>query len=705
MSLGHCKAADAELGASEPFARDASGRVVLPNEPRALYAFASLLRAYESLLLDLFRRNLLSGTTHTCLGQELCQMAVVRALAGERDLVFSSHRNHGHLLTYSGEFVGLLAEIMGRSDGLCGGRGGSQHLLWRGFHSSGVQAGLTAIAIGHALERKRKRESGLAVVFVGDGTLGEGLLYESFNLAAVWDLPVLFVIENNGVAQSTPTAPMLGGGSIVARSEAFGLPTWRFDDAAVDFVDQVERAVGDVRGSYGPGCLVIDTRRLGPHSTGDDFRAVDQLRAIEARDPIGRLAERLTPSERRQIDEANESYLEAVHQRASASRAARFQTPQRHLYPVCTDARPLVSGTPAAARSCRSSGITYRASLNAAIRHLLATDPRTFLLGEDLADPYGGAFKVTAGLSTAFGDRVLSTPVSEAAIVGTAIGAAMSGGRPLVEIMFSDFLTLAADQIVNHAVKVPGLDPAKAVPLLIRTASGGGRGYGSTHSQSLEPWFAAIPGVTVIAPSHRHDPGELLRRAVCEWPSTTMFFEHKQLYSMVCDRNGYEELPVSEVDPGAHLFPTLVSGPERSDVTLVTYGGMAPVVEAAAERLRREELTVRVMILALLAPLPTLSLRAALAAGAGTSIVVVEEAHARGGIGAEIGSLLAESGYSGRFARVTTPPVPIPAARSLEADLLPNEAGIVDQVAALILEPNPGWQTVDAYAVARASHQ
>src|SRR5579871_6769867 len=221
------------------FRRDTHGKPILPLEPTAIYAFGHLIRSTEQLLLDLFSKGLLSGTTHTCLGQELCQMSIVRALDDPDDVVLSNHRNHGHFLTYSGAFEALVCEIMGRESGVCGGVGGSQHIAFRHFHSNGVQAGMTAIGAGLALARRMRRAQSIVTCFVGDGTLGEGLLYESLNLASVWRAPMLFVVENNGIAQTTPTADTIGG-SIAARGEAFGLRTWELDDSDVDFMESAE---------------------------------------------------------------------------------------------------------------------------------------------------------------------------------------------------------------------------------------------------------------------------------------------------------------------------------------------------------------------------------------------------------------------------------------------------------------------------------
>ncbi|HXT68217.1 MAG TPA: thiamine pyrophosphate-dependent enzyme [Vicinamibacterales bacterium] len=656
----------------EPFDRDqTTGRPLIPADGVGLYRFGALIRGCEQLLLDLFRRDQVSGTVHTCLGQELCQMSVVRALCDPEDAVFSNHRGHGHFLSYTGDFAGLVAEIMGRSTGVCQGRGGSQHLGGKHFQSGGVLGGLTAIAVGKAMDRKWRGKSSLTVAFIGDGTLGEGLLYESLNLASIWAAPVLFVVEDNGMSQSTKTAAMIGGGSLAARLAAFGLPIWEFDDAAETCLADVERAVAAVRASGGAGGFIIKTARLGPHSKGDDTRDAAELAALKARDPLARLRDRLPESDCTRVDAEVGAFLASVEELAVQAPVARYRAQPRHVF--------IDAGEPRTATAADTADTTVRQSLNGALRRILVDDRNAVVLGEDLAAPYGGAFKVTQGLSTTFPGRVISTPVSEAGLVGVGIGLALTGRRAVVEIMFADFMTLAMDQLMNQAVKLPDLFDLP-LPLVVRTASGGRRGYGPTHSQCTDTLAAVIPGLTVVVPSHRHDPGLLLERA-CDWDQPTVIFEHKVLYGLACGAGPYREAPADPRDVAAAWFPTLIAGPADADLTIVTLGGALPSVEAAAVQLQAEELSVRIVAMSLLAPLPVHTLLGVL--GTGTQCVaVVEEGPAVGGLGSEIATALLESGFSGTFIRIAAPPVPVPAARSLEDDVLPGTRRIVAEITA-----------------------
>jgi 2-oxoisovalerate dehydrogenase E1 component len=657
------------------FDRSPYGRPLIGLGAEQLFAYGHLIRLTEQLILDQFSRGLVSGTTHTCIGQELAAMAVVRALDHADDAVLSNHRNHGHFLTYSGDFVGLVAEIMGREAGVCRGRGGSQHLASAHFHSNGVQGGMTGIGAGLALARKLRGSGALVATIVGDGTLGQGLLYESMNLASVWRAPLLVVVENNGIAQTTYTRETIGGG-IEARGRAFGLPTWRFADDDPEFCAKVAAVVAEIRATGGPGFLVLDTRRMGPHSKGDDLRDGEELDGIRRRDPLTALGRRLPATTREAVEAHNARFVEQVRELADASPEATYALVPQHIFSLPEVDRVAPAVPEAAANT------TVRQAINAALRDLLETAPEALLIGQDLHEPYGGAFKVTQGLSTQFPGRVISTPISEAGVTGASIGLALAGFRPVMEVMFADFLTLCMDQLYNHAVKFPGMFDDMSVPLVIRTPCGGRRGYGPTHSQSPENLLGSVPGLTVVYPSHRHPIGRMLVDATLRWPYPVVFLEHKLLYGEKLDAGGYAELPAADGDVAAPLFPTLRRGATEPDVTLVAYGGMLPVVEAAAQRLEvEEELDVEIVAPSLLAPMPRGTLIRHLLGR--PRVVVVEESHADYGIAAEVAACLAEGGFAGELLRIGTPPVPIASARSLERQIIPDADAIVERVADL----------------------
>ncbi|HVS84018.1 MAG TPA: thiamine pyrophosphate-dependent dehydrogenase E1 component subunit alpha [Gaiellaceae bacterium] len=288
----------------------------------SLYAQLVLIRRFEETLLDLFAAGKMSGTTHTCIGQEANAVGVVACLDAERDVVVSNHRCHGHYLALTDDVDGLLREVLGREGGVCGGKGGSQHLCAPNFYSNGVLGSTLPLAAGIALAQRERRAGGLATVFAGDGTLGQGVVYESLNFASLWKLPLVTVVEHNGYAQSTPSHLQLAG-DVEARAAAFGIATERLDTTDVAEVrGAAERAVAHVRERGEPFFLVVDTYRFAPHSKGDDFRDPGEIAARRERDPLTVAGERLDAEERSAIDAAVEERLERAVAEALAAPVA-----------------------------------------------------------------------------------------------------------------------------------------------------------------------------------------------------------------------------------------------------------------------------------------------------------------------------------------------------------------------------------------------
>jgi len=330
---------------------------------------------------------------------------------------------------------------------------------------------------------------------------------------------------------------------------------------------------------------------------------------------------------------------------------------------------------------------TYLASINNTLRHLLKKDENVYLLGEDIIDPYGGAFKVTSKLSIRFPKRVIATPISESAIVGIAVGMAMRGLRPIVEIMFGDFITLCADQIINHAAKFGPMFCSKvSVPLVIRTPMGGGRGYGPTHSQSLEKLFLGIPQLTVIAPSQFHNPGKILGYAVISTNGPVLFIEHKLLYARKLILEESFPLSVETLqDETGYPIAIIKNFEEREpDVVIVSYGGMAILIEEVMRKLYEEEIRILACIPSNLSLIP-MDILVPIGESC-KKVVVVEEGAGLFGWSAEVScqfyTSLQNSGLTVR--RITSLSSIIPAARHLEKKALPSSKLIEETIMEVI---------------------
>lgn len=281
-----------------------------------LYRQLTFIRQFETLLLEKFPTGIFPGTTHTSLGQEANAVGVLSHVS-EADIIVSNHRGHGHFLAYGGDPAALFAELMGKKTGVCSGIGGSQHLHWRNFYSSGVQGGTVAMAAGMALAEKRKGNDAVVFDFMGDGTLGEGIVYECLNMISLWQAPILIVLENNHIAQTTPGSLAIAG-SIRARFEAFNIPTTTIDSSDILEIQPLAgRLAEKVRSAQSPQALIIETARLGTHSKGDDTRDPAALEKLwQTRDPVAiqgaRLAEDVREAVEREVEETVLSAFKAA---------------------------------------------------------------------------------------------------------------------------------------------------------------------------------------------------------------------------------------------------------------------------------------------------------------------------------------------------------------------------------------------------------
>ena len=629
------------------------------------------IRLVEEALLESFGMNALRGTTHTSIGQEAIAVAAMSMLSDE-DIVFSNHRCHGHFIAYCGDVFGLIAEIAGLSHGVCKGIGGSQHLFYRNFYSNGILGGTVPVAVGAALGESFKDTSAIAVCFLGDGALGQGVVYESLNIASLWRAPILFVVENNRYAQSTPIELNLAG-SIKERFEAYAIVTTEIESNDLgDLLPYFDDAFRYVREHKRPRCIIVNTFRMGPHSKGDDTRPVKEIVAWKERDPLVLVEKYFQVHELRSVRENTLVEVNVVMEET-----LKFRAQVQNLPSSDDSLIPLKSQTSPWFQEPTTLLVNH---LNAALHNLFQSDQRVLLIGEDLLDPYGGAFKVSKGLSTKFPSRVLSSPVSEAGITGVANGLALRGLRPIVELMFGDFSTLVLDQLLNHASKFQRMYGGNVnCPIIVRAPMGGYRGYGPTHSQSLEKLFIGIPGLTVIACDSIHDQSVIWSRMI-ELNSPCVYIENKALYGLPMKARVLEKIDNFFSRSTGSFFPTAELQMEpfdysEPDLVIIAYGGMVPLAMATALRLYiEEERVTRVVVPAQLAPIPVLDLFQSL--GTCRRLVTLEEGTQRAGWGAEVVAILSEK-YTGLvFRRAATQDTIIGTSKVAEETVLPSEENV-----------------------------
>jgi 2-oxoisovalerate dehydrogenase E1 component len=639
-------------------------------EGRALVEQALLIRAVETELLRLFAGGRLHGTIHTCVGQEFSGVIIGRELR-DGDFVTSSHRCHGHFIGATGNWRGLIDEVVGNARGVCAGIGSSQHLAGPQFLSNGVQASLLPVAAGVALDRQRRHTGNLVISFIGEGTFGEGLTYETLNFDALHGLPHLVVCENNYYIQSTPQSESVAG-DIVQRATSFGLRCAVADTWNPGALQEAARALMEEVRHGRPGFLLVRTFRLNAHSKGDDTRDREEIGWFHDHDPLTTL-----------LRECPE--LSALHD--SLARQVRRHAEEAVQAPTCDpalyfrDQLPVRTHRGFSAVPPDTGDGRMAQRLNAFYDRYLRERPEAYFLGEDVADPYGGAFKVSRGFTTAFPDRVLTTPLSEACITGVGIGLALTGARPLVEVMFGDFMTLTVDQLVNNASKFHHMYRQVSCPVVVRTPMGGRRGYGPTHSQSLERLFVGLDNCLALSLHSLADPARQLG-ALGEQQAPAVLFENKIDYTnrLFTPPAGF----VLECDDTA--FPTFRLRPEGAEptVTIVSYGGMARIVcDAVLMLFERADVLAEVIVPTCIHPIAMTPIVDSVARTG--VLAVVEEGSAFASVGAEIVAATVERAGAGfRALRLGKRPVAIPSVPALEARTLPGADRLCQELAALL---------------------
>ncbi len=642
-------------------------------DQRLAYTKMYRIRRFEETLLQLFSENKLQGTTHTSIGQEADAVSVMNQVT-EADFVFSNHRCHGQFLAYSDNPKILLSEIMGRVSGMCRGRGGSQHICYKHFYTNGIQGGIVPNATGLAFAEKLKGGDGIAVVFLGDGTLGQGVVYEAMNMASLYEIPVLYLVEDNAYAMTTKTSEGVSG-TIVGRAEAFGIVSSEITSNDVEELDaELEKAFSYVRNERKPYMQVIHTYRLGPHSKGDDFRDPEEVASWKLQDPLTLLAAKMDGDLVNEIQASVEAELkEAV----AFAEAQPIDTDPDMYEEVFLNRR---NDYPSLLNQDKSKCLD---KLQAGLDHVMADFEEVILLGEDIRDPYGGAFKVTKGLTSKYDSRIINTPISEAGFIGMSVGLAMNGRKPISEMMFGDFITLGFDQLLNHATKFSWMYAGQIqVPMLIRIPSGGGRGYGATHSQSLEKYLIGIPNLRVIALNRLVDAGALLYRVVENLTQPTVFIENKKMYGekLYQTLDGKADLfSVTESEGAYPVYHLTLAEGEMAEATIVTYGPMLDLaMEAAKKLMLTEEMVVNIICHTSISPLDLDAMQAML--GDCKHVITLEEGNERGGWGAEVIAALTERATNVRYHRVAAKNCVIPCGAELEKGMLPTVDAVITAV-------------------------
>lgn len=640
------------------------------------YKKAYSIRKIEEFFLEMFRQGKISGTVHTCVGQEFSGVFAAKySIKG--DYVVSNHRGHGHYLSFTDDVVGLIGELLGNPIGCSKGIGGSQHLFNKYFISNGIQGGMLPIAAGLAFENKLSKNNNVSVAFLGDGTLGEGILYETLNICSLWDIPIVFILEKNNISQSTSFNQNFSG-EISDRIKGFGMKYYKTSIYDLHKLDNDFKEAFDFsRSNLKPVFIEVELGRLNSHSKGDDNRDDKLISNLAKQDPLN-----IYINNNKEIIKIWDDDINLlIESSLSKLMDINIVDNQKSLYSKSNEESYKLVDVDVSLNQ-RFNELIYNE-----LDTILLNNNNSILIGEDIENSniynpkeYGGAFKVTRDLSNKYPERVLNTPISEQAITGICIGMALRGNVSIVEIMFGDFTTLAFDQLLQHVSKFTMMYGVKLdLPFILRTPMGGFRGYGPTHSQSIEKHFLGIPGLKVIALNQLIHPSIIFDK-ILKNKQPVLLIENKTLYTKKLFENlidGYivESCSNDESYPVVRIKPS--NG--NSDLTIVCYGGIVDEVLKATEILfLEEEILIDIFVVSDISTIHVPGLIDSILIT--SKLCIVEEGNSFASFSSELVSNLVENKCSNfKLLRISNDNI-VPSSRELEKEVLPTSLKIKSSI-------------------------
>ncbi|MCB0705575.1 MAG: dehydrogenase E1 component subunit alpha/beta [Saprospiraceae bacterium] len=638
------------------------------NEQTLLHLYRQLLRPrlIEEKMLILLRQGRISKW-FSGIGQEAISVGTTEALLKD-EMIFTMHRNLGVFTSRDIPLYRLFAQWQGKEDGFTKGRDRSFHFGAPDFHIVGMISHLgpqLSLASGVALAHKLAADNRVALAFTGEGGTSEGEFHEALNVAAVWSLPVLFVIENNGYGLSTPTSEQYVCENLADRGLGYGMESHIIDGNNILEVYQTfSRLAADIRENPRPVLIECRTFRMRGHeeASGTKYVPHELMEYWAAKDPIanyqeflmqeGLLTDELVAAMRAEIKEEINTHLEKAYALPAVEGSIAREI--NDVYAPYTQSLP-ENGTG------KLSEMRFVDALSAGLRQAMEQNPKLILMGQDIAD-YGGVFKITDGFMDAFGaGRVRNTPLCESAILGIGLGLSLKGYPSMVEMQFGDFVSVGFNQIVNNFAKLH-YRWGHAPNVVVRMPCGGGVGAGPFHSQTNEAWFAHTPGLKVVYPSNPADAKGLLIAAL-EDPNPVMYFEHKGLYRSLSGQvaEDYYATPI-----GKARFER-----RGTDASVITYG---MGVHWAEKWAKEANLDLDILDLRSLVPLDYEAIEETVKKTG--RVLILHEDTLFGGLGGELSAYIAEYLFEyldAPVVRSASLDTPVPFSAALEKDFLPEQ--------------------------------
>ncbi len=650
----------------------------------SLYRTMQIIRQCEERLAQSHQQGLVHGACHTYVGQEAIASAVFAHLR-QSDVVFSTHRGHGHALAKGLHPRELIAELYGRETGCSQGRGGSMHLFKPEIGmmgTSGIVGPCILQACGGGYTFKIQQSDNVAVSCFGDGAVNNGAFYEGLNMASIWNLPCIFVCENNQFATEVPFSYSSGIPDVGRRAENYGIPGFEVDGNDVLAIYQVAgEAIARAREQQGPTLIECKTYRTRAHAEGMvdfTYRTKEDVENWKQKCPLIRLAERLVEQGLVTTDELNlvqQEITELIaesHEFAKDSPYPSGDTVMQHVYDESTDTHDALDRDPG------TREISYAAATKEALDEAMATDPSIWVMGEGIGER-GGNFTTTLGLYEKYGaDRLCDTPICERGFVGLGCGAAMTGSRPVIDFMFIDFINDAFGEMINQIAKMQYMSSGRIqMPIVLRGCGGIGHSAATHHSGLYHSIYAHIPGLRVVTPATPYDAKGLFAHAL-KSNDPVLFLEHREL--MTCKG------PVPEEHYEIPFGKASVVR-EGTEVTVVAVALMVQHALAAAGQLSENGISVEVVDPRTVSPLDTHTICESVAKTG--RLLIVDEAFQPCSIAAEIAAAVADQGFDSLDApikRLNGTFNPTPYAPTLENEVVPHVVDIVQAIQDLLEE-------------------
>ena len=621
-------------------------------------------RTIENRMLNYLRQGKISKW-FSGIGQEAISVGATYALENE-DIILPMHRNLGVFTTRDVNLGQLFCQLMGKDGGFTKGRDRSFHFGLPSKNIIGMISHLAAmlpVAVGYGLSSKLKKQKRIILSFTGDGSTSEGDFHEAVNLAAVWNLPIIFLIENNGYGLSTPSSEQFKCKKLSDKAIGYGIKGYTIDgNDILEVYETISKLAKELRNGGGPVIVEAMTFRMRGHeeASGTDYIPKSLFSKWSKKDPINNYKKFL--KSKKILNQKEQDLIDSkISKLIDSSFEHAFNSPEPKSNEDNEINDVYKNYKFKKIEPCdKVDNKRYVDTISETLNKIMKKDEKTLILGQDISE-YGGVFKITKGFLEDFGsDRVRNTPIIESGVLGASIGLALDGYKPIIEMQFADFVSCGFNQITNNIAKTH-YRWNESLNITIRMPYGGGMSAGPFHSQSPESWFFHTPGLKIVAPSTSYDAKGLLKSCIDD-PNPVLYFEHKFMYRSIKGK-------VPENDYNIEIGKAKIVK-KGTDLSVISYGMGIHWALDIAKKLERDNINLEVVDLRSLLPWDKETVKQSVLKT--NRVLILHEANMTGGVGSEISAYVAEHCFEyldAPVVRVASIDTPVPFASKIEKEI------------------------------------